>query len=248
MWDRYRTLDAKKPNSGLAYSLFNLRALVFTAHIVDVNHDYITSLLSSTTSSPLKDAEEKFESSHDDVNSANFSQESKQLIGAPTCMAYAENAILQALHFYGKYYILYPVNTPARISYAPYRDQQPLYEGLAEFLVGCSHFPDDRVLQRVVGLNILAPHAPPSTANKKRNSKSGAQTQEVDTEERSQQQRMLKEKEPTSTATKPRSNGDSESKEHNKGGGDERHRFTQPEHPLNTPICYLALVLCPFDN
>lgn len=102
IWDRYRTLDEKKPNSGLAYSLFNLRALVYTAHIIDNNRNR-----KELACCPQP------------------SQEDQAM----------REALLQALHFYGKYYILYPVGTPAHIAYDPYRGQQPLPEGLAEFLV-----------------------------------------------------------------------------------------------------------------
>ena len=154
IWDRYRTLDLKNPDSGLAYCLFNLRALVFTAHVVESNHIECEQLFPSA-SSPLLSIEEKVENSwlHDQAGSSSSHPPHCE---SPTdsYMAYGDNAILQALHFYGKYYILYPVGTPADIQYAPYQGQQPVYADLAEFLVARDHFPEDHVLQRVVAFNL----------------------------------------------------------------------------------------------
>lgn len=171
IWDRYRTLDVRNPNSGLAYCLFSLRALIFTAHVVDSNSSVHNAHLSpsSPSCSPLLGhiVEAKLETEHSNpatdthTHTHAYRPRTKSVRASShtphtRCMASSEKALLQALHFYGKYYILYPVGTVAQIKYAPYQGQQPLFEDLAEFLIGAAHFPGDHVLKRVVEFNLLA--------------------------------------------------------------------------------------------
>jgi hypothetical protein len=241
IWDRYRTLDLTNPNSGLGYSLFNLQALVYTAHVVDSNPDVCNALLHSSPTSPLLAVEEKLENSNDKVRPRSLLASPE----APTsCLAYADKAILQALHFYGKYYILYPVGTPAQITYAPYQGQRPVYEGLAEFLVGCCHFPEDHVLQRVVEFNIMTPgssglQAKAKEGDSSKSKKEGAKGTKK--KEGNSNSVVQKHKKPGEKGKKDKAGNNQK-----EGGTEDHYRFTHAEHPLNTPIYYLALVFCPF--
>lgn len=236
VWDRSVTFNRDTQDAGLIHCLLNLRALVFTAHIVDINQ--VAHHKSACNVFPPLVIEEK----------SDWCE--KQKI-THSCMLLAERAILQALHFYGKYYILYPVGSEAHISYNPYRGDHPVYEGLAEFIIGRHHFPDDHILQRVLETNLRPPKSnillsteqcievKRNTETKDRNETTG--TQECKTggsnsasSRKAAIKRYRKLLSMDDDKTKLNMNADSGI-----------NRFAIAEDPLHTPICFLVTVFEP---
>jgi hypothetical protein len=153
IFDRYRTLSAQdegqdKPPCGMHYCLFNLRALVYTAHLCDCNADRClfqsAQLLWGCCDGALLQALHFYGPYFTDFpprepgsDAGGGCCEGKQPgDGGPT------------------------QRRGIRVdeSYAPYRNQRPDYENLSAFLLASHHFPEDLLLQEVMAVNVESAH------------------------------------------------------------------------------------------
>lgn len=69
-------------------------------------------------------------------------------------MTTANDALLNALHYYGDFFIRFPVGSEPQIDYAPYRNQCLPYEAMVHYILAAVHHPQDSIVQHVVSANI----------------------------------------------------------------------------------------------
>ena len=145
IFDRCRTLSARdegKPRPcGMHYCLFNLRALVYTAHIWDCNVEYLRSLMDVNVQARMMRC-------CDDAILAALQFYGRYYVDYPTGGAEEGEG-----DGGGK-------EETKCITYAPYAEQRPDYENLPAFLLGRAHYPSDAVLEEVVATNVPVMHPP----------------------------------------------------------------------------------------